>query len=163
MTTSARHWTIPRILVQLVLLVTMFVPLLADLVIPDIAAMHLHNPAWPPHAKFHDAQYLVMSALLGLTGSVILRRRAGDLRAQFRWAAALAAITWVGMFGALLFPGTAAQDPEHRAGNPPILGLDPQLFVALIVLVTVAIAVVVEQVAQVCSGDQWTTKSSRAM
>ncbi|WP_433603617.1 DUF6640 family protein [Nocardia sp. CA-135953] len=40
-------------------------PLPADLVIPDIADPHLHNPAWPPHAKFHDTQYIGMGALIG--------------------------------------------------------------------------------------------------
>lgn len=143
-TARARHWTLPRILVRVVLFFTLFGPLLADLVIPDIAARHLHNPAWPPHAKFHDAQYIVMGALTGLIGIAILWRRTGHLRGQFHVAAALGAVTWLGMFGALLFPGTAAQDPEYADGLK-LIGLDPQLFIALVMLLLLAAALVLER------------------
>lgn len=145
MPTTPRHWTLPRILVRVVLFFTLFGPLLADLVIPDIAELHLHNPAWPPHAKFHDAQYIVMGALIGLLGIAILWRRTGDLRGRFHVAAALGSVTWLGMFGALLFPGTAAQDPEHTADVTEIAGLDPQLFIALVMLLTLAAAVILER------------------
>ncbi|MBB6034015.1 DUF6640 family protein [Phytomonospora endophytica] len=143
-TAPTRHWTLPRILVRVVLFFTLFGPLLADLVVPDIAERHLHNPAWPPHAKFHDAQYIVMGALIGLVGIAILWRRTGNLRGQFLVAAALASVTWLGMFGALLFPGTAAQDPEHADGLK-LIGLDPQLFIALVMLLLLAAALVLER------------------
>ncbi|MEV6337489.1 DUF6640 family protein [Nocardia vinacea] len=143
--TTPTHWTLPRILVGAVLLNTLIGPLLADLVIPDIADLHLHNPAWPPHAKFHDAQYIGMGTLIGAIGLVVLWRRTGNLRAQFFLTAALGSVTWLAMFGALLFPGTAAQDPEHAADATRVIGLDPQLFIALVMLIALAVAIVVER------------------
>ncbi|MGH8878057.1 MAG: DUF6640 family protein [Stackebrandtia sp.] len=142
---TPRHWTTPRLLVGVALFFSLAGPLLADLVIPDVAALHLHNPAWPPHAKFHDAQYIVMSFLLALLGFATLRRRGGDRRRQFQLAAGLASVTWLGMFGALLFPGTGVIDPEFAADNQPILGLDAQLFIAVVMLLCVGAALTIER------------------
>lgn len=145
MTATPRHWTLPRILVRVVLFFTLFGPALADLVVPAVADMHLHNPNWPPHAKFHDAQYIGMTVLMAAVGLVILWRRKGDLRLQFHWAAALASVTWLAMFAALLFPGTAIIDPEFAADNVPILGLNAQLFIAVVMLALLAVAVGAER------------------
>ncbi|WP_225732345.1 MULTISPECIES: DUF6640 family protein [unclassified Nocardia] len=149
--TAKRFWSLPRVVVGVVLLNTLIGPLLADLVIPDIARRHLHNPNWPPHAKFHDAQYIGMGALLGTIGLRILLRRKGDQRAQFYLAAALGSVTWLGMWGALLFPGTAAQDPEFAADARKVLGIDFQLFIALVMLVGLSAAVTVERTRAVTS------------
>jgi hypothetical protein len=139
--TLRRHWTLPRMLVASVAVVTMLGALLADAVIQDSAAQHIFNPAWPPHAKFHDAQYIVMSILLGALGLVLVAWRRGDTRMRLRVAASLLSIPWLGMFGALLFPGTAAYDPEFAARSVFVLGLPVQLFLA-VVLVTALIAAV---------------------
>ncbi|MFI9505652.1 DUF6640 family protein [Nocardia sp. NPDC052566] len=140
-----RHWTLPRVLVGAVLTNTVVGPLLADMVIPEVAKQHLHNPNWPPHAKFHDAQYIGMGAMIGAIGLRILARRKGDPRAQFYLSAALGSVTWLGMWGALLFPGTAAKDPEFKHDGGKVLGLDPQLFIALAMLVGLSSAVVLER------------------
>ena len=29
---------------------------------------HLFNPDWPPHARFHDAQTILLGSLLGVGG-----------------------------------------------------------------------------------------------
>lgn len=137
-TRKPRYWTLHRVLVGVVLANTAVGPLVADLLVPKVAAMHLHNPAWPPHAKFHDAQYISVSAVVGLTGIIVLRRRRGDLDQQFRVAAALGSATWIGMFAALLFPGTAVIDPEFEQNNRRVLGLDAQLFIATVTVLCVA-------------------------
>ncbi|WP_245401419.1 DUF6640 family protein [Nocardia albiluteola] len=142
---SLRVRAVPRSLVGAVLVNTMVGPLLADLVIPDVARQHLRNPGWPPHAKFHDAQYIGMGMLTGAIGLRILLRRKGDPRAQFYLAAALGSVTWLGMWGALLFPGTAAKDPEFECTGHKVLGMDLQLFIALVMLLGLSGAVGLER------------------
>ncbi|GAA0942692.1 DUF6640 family protein [Nonomuraea longicatena] len=128
---------LPRILITAVAVITTVGAVLADLVIPDLAAQHAFNPAWPPHAKFHDAQYMVMTVLLGLTGLVLAARpdRAGRLS-----AIAILATPWLGMIGALLFPDTATHDPEFADQTVFVLGLHGQVFMAIVLLLALLVA-----------------------
>jgi hypothetical protein len=126
--------TWPRIVVGAVAVITALGALLADLVVPDLAAQHAFNPAWPPHAKFHDAQYVVMSILLGAIGFALVAR------GKLRWAAALLSTPWLGMLGALLFPGTATYDPEFADGTVFVLGMHGQVFLALVLLAALVTA-----------------------
>ncbi|MGN9766100.1 DUF6640 family protein [Micromonospora sp. SD12] len=126
--------TLPRTLTILVATVTTISAVLADLVVPDLAAQHVHNPGWPPHAKFHDAQYVVMTVLLGLVGLALAARPGPTLRARLLCADAVVATPWLGMLGALLFPGTAAYDPEFADQTVFVLGLHGQIFMAVVLL-----------------------------
>jgi uncharacterized protein DUF6640 len=126
--------TWPRIVVGAVAVVTALGALLADVVVPGLAAQHAFNDAWPPHAKFHDAQYVVMSLLIGALGLALVAR------GRLLWAAALLSTPWLGMLGALLFPGTATYDPEFAADTVFVLGLHGQLFLALVLLVALLAA-----------------------
>lgn len=121
-------------------------PFLVDYVHEPTARQHLRNPDWSPHARFHDAQYVVMSPLISVVGLRILLRRDGDARTQLRDAAALASVAWLGMWGALLFPGTAATDPEFAAepSEKKVMGLPPQLFLSVIALGGLAATVAVD-------------------
>lgn len=135
---------LPRTLIVLVGAVTASSAVLADLVIPDLAAQHAFNPGWPPHAKFHDAQYMVMTVLLGLVGLALALRRGGGARGRLLCATAILATPWLGMLGALLFPGTATHDPEFAGRTVFVLGLHGQVFMAvalLLVLLGAAVAV----------------------
>jgi hypothetical protein len=38
---------------------------LADFVVPVTAHMHMKNPHWPPHAKFHNGQTMLMGVFAG--------------------------------------------------------------------------------------------------
>jgi hypothetical protein len=38
--------------------------------VADWNETHIHNPTWPPHAKFHNAQTMSMGAALSLTAPV---------------------------------------------------------------------------------------------
>ncbi|MFC5823473.1 DUF6640 family protein [Nonomuraea insulae] len=119
---------------------TAFGALLFDLVLHDTAHEHMYNPAWPPHAKFHDAQYIVTSLALGLFALVLLARRRGDTHSRLLWASGVLAVPWASMFPALLFPGTATYDPEFRDETQFVLGLHGQMFMAVVTLVILAIA-----------------------
>ncbi|MEV0373736.1 DUF6640 family protein [Streptomyces sp. NPDC050636] len=122
---------LPRILIALVGAITTVSAVLADLVIPDLAAQHAFNPAWPPHAKFHDAQYMVMTVLLGLIGLALALWQGRNTRGRLLCAAAVLATPWLGMIGALLFPGTATYDPEFTNQTLFILGVHGQVFMAI--------------------------------
>ncbi|MEU8899619.1 DUF6640 family protein [Nocardia sp. NPDC048505] len=122
---------VARLLTALVAVVTAAGALLADFVVPATAAQHMHNDAWAPHAKFHDAQYIVMSILLGLLALAVLRWRGGARDAVWT-ACAILTTPWLGLLSALLFPGTAIEDPEFD--NPAVLGLHPQVFLSAVLL-----------------------------
>lgn len=140
MTQPAGGISVARVLAVLVAVVTLFGALLADFVVPASAAQHLRNDAWPPHAKFHDAQYIVMTILLGMVALILLLRRGGGSRSRVWTACAILSTPWLGLLGAMLFPGTAVHDPGFDNGS--ILGLHPQVLMALILLALLFAAVV---------------------
>ena len=130
-----------RILVGAVSAVTGVGALAADFVVPATARQHMRNPRWPGHAKFHDAQYIVMSGLLGALGVGLVTSRAGDRDRNLLAAAAVVSTPWLGMFGATLFPGTVVIDEEFAETDATILGLNGNLVVAGASLTTLAAAV----------------------
>ncbi|MFI2236676.1 DUF6640 family protein [Streptomyces chrestomyceticus] len=126
---------LPRIVIVAVGAITTVSAVIADLVVPDLAAQHAFNPGWPPHAKFHDAQYMVMTVLLGLIGlALALWRQDRNTRGRLLCAAAVLAVPWLGMFGALAFPGTATYDPEFADRTVFVLGMHGQVFMAVVLL-----------------------------
>lgn len=126
--------TLPRTLITVVGVITTVSAVLADLVVPDLAAQHAFNPAWPPHAKFHDAQYMAMTVLIGLTGLTLALRQPRNTQGPLLCAAAILATPWLGMLGALLFPDTATHDPEFADHTLFVLGLHGQVFMAIALL-----------------------------
>ncbi|KAA2264031.1 hypothetical protein F0L68_08545 [Solihabitans fulvus] len=141
MNASFRHWSPARILVAVMAVETGLGALVFDLVLPDTADQHMFNGNWPPHAKFHDAQYIVMSLLIGALALVLLARRRGDTHTNLLLAAGISAIPWASMLPAMLFPGTATYDPEFRGATRFVLGMHGQVFEALLTLVLLAVAV----------------------
>ena len=79
--------------------------------IADWNATHIYNPLWPPHAKFHNAQTMVMGVLLGVSGLFFLWRRKGG-GADVVPAIVLIALYWISQLPAFLFPGVAWTDPN---------------------------------------------------
>ena len=141
MTASARTPLVARALVAFTAVATILGAPLADLIIPMSAAQHLHNDAWPPHAKFHDAQYIVMSVLLGSMALALALRRGAGSRSRLVIACAILATPWLGLLAAPLFPGTAVQDPEFDNGL--IIGLHPQVLLAIVLLALLLLAAAV--------------------
>ena len=137
---SARHWTVDRILVAVIALITLVGAFIADFVSSG-AAQHILNPNWPPHAKFHDAQYVVMSMLLAVIALILLSRRRFDGYGDLLASAAILATPWLGMFGALMFPGTSMLDPEFDVPSAYVLGLHPQVLIAGVQLAVLLFAV----------------------
>ncbi len=102
---------------------------------------HIFNPKWPPHAKFHNAQTMILSTLLGLTSLWLVWRPVGDRRRQLQAAAVVASLYWVAQLGSVPFPGTALVDPEFRerpgayvGGVMPIQPIICAIFITALVL-----------------------------
>jgi uncharacterized protein DUF6640 len=142
MTSRSRSKILPRAIVGLVSATTAVGALAADFLVPASARQHMRNPRWPGHAKFHDAQYIVMSGLLGGIGLRLVTQRQGDVDRNLLTAAALVSTPWLGMYGAALFPGTALVDEEFvdptRGDGPKVEG---NLAVATSCLALLAIGV----------------------
>lgn len=83
----------------------------------DANRTHLFNPAWPPHARFHDAQTISLAALLG--GGLYALHRRDDAAT----GAALPALFWASMASAFLYPGTGGLQAEFPELIPRIRGV----------------------------------------
>lgn len=122
--------TIGKLLVTLVALVTLFGAYIADW-----NHTHIFNPHWPPHAKFHNAQTILLGTVLGFLSLWFLWFQKGDKRSVFRLAIIFASLYWITQAISISFPGTALFDPEFSyPGQPPIqFILDGIIFLILII------------------------------
>ena len=98
----------------------------ADALVPSTSRQHLWNPAWPPHAKFHNAQTMLLGVFGGSLSLDMLFGFGPLTHRMFFLAAAAAAMYWVAMALAPLFPGTAWYDPEFKEASRRPLGFSPQ-------------------------------------
>lgn len=98
----------------------------------DWNATHIYNPTWPPHAKYHNGQTMMMAVLLSLLALYFLHTKGADGEPRVRLAALFASLYWVSQAGAIFFPGAAFYDPDQ---GPPashhIAGLPAQVFLQL--------------------------------
>ena len=115
--------------------------LVADAIVPASARQHLFNPHWPPHAKFHNAQTMLMGLVSGTLSLAILFGTSSLTLPVFLLAAVIAANYFVTMALAPLFPKTAWMDPEFIASIPRPLGLAPQQLIAYMLCGLVFIAI----------------------
>ena len=114
----------------------------ADDVVPSTARQHQRNPNWPPHAKFHNGQTMLMGIGLGILSLCILFGFRPLTLPMFLVAAAVAGVYFVAMALSTLFPGTAWVDPEFAQDWPRPLGLNPQQLVSYIVCAVLIVAVI---------------------
>ncbi|MGC4938513.1 DUF6640 family protein [Kribbella sp. DT2] len=121
------HFSVGRILISLAATATAAGPYIADW-----NETHIHNPAWPPHAKFHNAQTMSLGLALGATSLYHLWMRPSDDQAALDAAATLASLYWLTQISALAYPGSAAVDPPRTDRFPQAVIALPSL--ALIAL-----------------------------
>lgn len=115
--------------------------IVADALVPAVAKQHLWNPRWPPHAKFHNAQTMLIGAMSGSLSLAILFGLHPLTLPLFLIAAAVAATYFVAMVFAPWLPGTGWTDPEFVAETKYPLGLAPQQLVSYVVCGLVLLAV----------------------
>ena len=116
--------------------------LVADALVPATARQHLWNPSWPPHAKFHNGQTMLMGIFGGSLSLAILFGLRPLTRPLLLIAAAVAASYFVAMAVAPVFPGSRWTDPEFTAATRRPLGLAPQQLVTYVLCGLVVVAVV---------------------
>ena len=116
--------------------------LAADWFVPFGAKQHLKNPLWKPHAKFHNAQGILMGFLQGVLAIGLLFIAPLSM-ATILLAALIASLYWDALMAAPIFPGTAWVDPEFDAETPRPLGLHPQQLIGygLLALLLAAITI----------------------
>ena len=113
--------------------------------VADFGKTHMYNDRWPPHAKFHNAQTLLLGTLLGLLTLVFTWRRRGLGLDNVKVAVLFASLYWVTQASSGLLPNTALTDPEFLGTTRFPLGLTgPQPFLDLVVLTLVAAAYMLE-------------------
>ena len=101
---------------------------------------HIFNAHWPPHAKFHNAQDMLLGSSIGLLSVWVLWVLRIETIQALGLSVLLASLYWVTQAGALLFPGTALTDPEFSyPGQAPA-----QLIVDGVMLVILGVAYALE-------------------
>ncbi len=101
---------------------------------------HIYNPRWPPHAKFHNAQTMLLGTMIGLLSLYVLWLQKGNKITMLRLSAILASFYWITQAGAILFPGTALIDPEFAHPGQ----LPAQLIVDVVMLVMLGVGYMLE-------------------
>ncbi|WP_410672095.1 DUF6640 family protein [Amycolatopsis sp. cmx-4-68] len=99
--------------------------------VADWNETHIHNPTWPPHAKFHNAQTMSMGAALSLATLYHLWKP-GRSRESLDSAAIIASVYGLTQLSAVLYPGTASVDPPREDNWPQLKYTLPSLGLVLV-------------------------------
>ena len=121
----------------------------------DYGATHMFNDRWPPHAKFHNANTLLLSTMLGLLTLFYTWRRRGVGLDNLKAATVFALLYWIAQFGSIFLPNTALTDPEFVGSTRFPFGLTgPQPFIDVVLFAVVGVAYVLEA--------RWIRRNSKA-
>ncbi|MFE1959375.1 DUF6640 family protein [Streptomyces sp. NPDC059479] len=144
MTTHAhKRITAGRVLISLAAVTTAVGPYLADW-----NRTHIYNPAWPPHAKFHNAQTMSTGVALGALTVYNIWNPNGNAKHNLKNGAAAASVYWLTQISALAYPGTSAANDCEGGENDcedEKKGRFPQSVVALPSLAAVALGYILER------------------
>ena len=99
--------------------------------VADWNETHIHNPTWPPHAKFHNAQTMSMGVALSLATLYHLWKP-GRSRASLDSAAMIASMYGVTQLSARFYPETASVDPPREDTWPQLKYTLPSLGMVLL-------------------------------
>ena len=100
-----------RMIISFIGVFTLVSPYLADW-----NATHIYNPTWPPHAKFHNAQTMVLGAFLGFLTLYNLWMRKGIGQKQvLKETTVLAALYWLAQYLLYCFQATKLIDPGIKS------------------------------------------------
>jgi hypothetical protein len=107
---------------------------------------HLFNPDWPPHAKFHDAQSILLGSLLGASGLYFLRRRSKHPERNLALGALLPSFFWISQGASFAFPGAEGLEAEFPEKVPRVKGVwVNERFASALMLALIAIGYAAER------------------
>ncbi len=106
----------------------------------DYNKTHIFDERWPPHAKFHDGQTLMFSIFLTVLLVFFAWKKTKDRLITVLATSGFAGVYWVTQAGAILYPGTAAFDPEFVTPWSYILGLPQQAYIEIFCLLCTGVA-----------------------
>jgi hypothetical protein len=91
-----------------------------------ISETHIHNPNWPPHARYHNGQTMSLGLFTGLISIYILHvysPASSDIRsANLTWIAILHTLYYGSSLSGILYPGAGWMDPEFGEESPQLYG-----------------------------------------
>ena len=106
----------------------------------DWNTTHLFNPAWHPHARFHDALFLLFLDAASLIALWLLWRKSSEPGLGVKVAALFAMAAWTPFFYIeTLIPGTSLLASE----NVPVLKLGGMTFAPNLVIAAVLVLLTV--------------------
>jgi hypothetical protein len=118
-TVRSTSWSAGRIILCFTGLFTLISPYVADW-----NATHIYNPRWPPHAKFHNAQTMVLGAFMGmLTLYCLLLRKTVKQIQRLNEGCVIVSLYWLSQLVAIFFPGAKLLDQGTNAAFPNIFGI----------------------------------------
>jgi|SRR5829696_2406350 len=83
---------------------------------------HLFNPAWPPHARFHDAVTIALGGLLGACGLyfLLVGESGEDPEGDLALGALFPSLFWVAQGASFAFLGAAGFEAEFPEKVPRV-------------------------------------------
>jgi len=114
----------------------------ADAIVPSTSKQHLWNPRWPPHAKFHNGQTMLMGIFAGSISLFVLFYFRPLTLPLLLLAAAVSSMYWLSMVFSPLFPGTAWYDPEFKDETKRPFGFSPQQLLTYVLCLLLIVAVI---------------------
>lgn len=93
------------------------------------------------HAKFHNAQTILLGLALGIFSIMLLFLHSPLTRETLVISAILASLYWICISAAPIFPGTAFADPEFASVAPNVARLPLQLVIAFVLVGILLVAI----------------------
>ena len=89
----------------------------------DWNRLHLHDPDWPPHARFRAAQSVSSASLLGAAGPYFLLRKGDDLRRDLALGALMPSLFYLSQAASFAFPGAKGAEYQFPEKVPQVAGV----------------------------------------